>query len=310
MNRADLIIVGGGPAGLTSAIYSARALIDTMVIEKMLPGGQPVLTSFIENYPGFPDGISGPEFAERLEAQARRFGAKIVTSQPVVEVSKVEDGFEVKTEGDSFWGKAVIIATGTSPRKLGVPGEDTFTGRGVSYCAVCDGAFYKDKVVAVVGGGDSAIVEAIYLTRFASKVYVIHRRNQLRAEKILQERAFSNPKISFIWDTVVQSIEGEKKVELLRLKNVKTGETSEIYTDGVFVYIGSIPNSSMVKGLVELDESGFIITDNLMRTNIPGIFAAGDVRNTTFRQLATAVGDGAIAANTAEKYLGELSWRH
>ncbi len=310
MNRADLIIVGGGPAGLTSAIYSARALIDTMVIEKMLPGGQPVLTSFIENYPGFPDGISGPEFAERLEAQARRFGAKIVTSQPVVEVSKVEDGFEVKTEGDSFWGKAVIIATGTSPRKLGVPGEDTFTGRGVSYCAVCDGAFYKDKVVAVVGGGDSAIVEAIYLTRFASKVYVIHRRNQLRAEKILQERAFSNPKISFIWDTVVQSIEGEKKVELLRLKNVKTGEISEIYTDGVFVYIGSIPNSSMVKGLVELDESGFIITDNLMRTNIPGIFAAGDVRNTTFRQLATAVGDGAIAANTAEKYLGELSWRH
>ena len=310
MNRADLIIVGGGPAGLTSAIYSARALVDTIVIEKMLPGGQPILTTFIENYPGFPDGISGPEFAERLEAQARRFGAKIVTSQPVVEVSKVEDGFEVKTEGDSFWGKAVIIATGTSPRKLGVPGEDTFTGRGVSYCAVCDGAFYKDKVVAVVGGGDSAIVEAIYLTRFASKVYVIHRRNQLRAEKILQERAFSNPKISFIWDTVVQSIEGEKKVELLRLKNVKTGETSEIYTDGVFVYIGSIPNSSMVKGLVELDESGFIITDNLMRTNIPGIFAAGDVRNTTFRQLATAVGDGAIAANTAEKYLGELSWRH
>jgi len=280
------------------------------VIEKMLPGGQPILTTFIENYPGFPDGISGPEFAERLETQARRFGAKIIVSQPVVEVSKVEDGFEVKTEGDSFWGRAVIIATGTSPRKLGVPGEDTFTGRGVSYCAVCDGAFYKDKVVAVVGGGDSAIVEAIYLTRFASKVYVIHRRNQLRAERILQESAFSNPKISFIWDTVVQSIEGEKKVELLRLKNVKTGEISEIYTDGVFIYIGSIPNSSMVKGLVELDENGFIITDNLMRTSVPGIFAAGDVRNTTFRQLATAVGDGAIAANTAEKYLGELSWRH
>jgi thioredoxin reductase (NADPH) len=310
MNRADLIIVGGGPAGLTSAIYSARALIDTILIEKMLPGGQPILTTFIENYPGFPDGISGPEFAERLETQARRFGAKIIVSQPVVEVSKVEDGFEVKTEGDSFWGRAVIIAPGTSPRKLGVHGEDTFTGRGVSYCAVCDGAFYKDKVVAVVGGGDSAIVEAIYLTRFASKVYVIHRRNQLRAERILQERAFSNPKISFIWDTVVQSIEGEKKVELLRLKNVKTGEISEIYTDGVFIYIGSIPNSSMVKGLVELDENGFIITDNLMRTSVPGIFAAGDVRNTTFRQLATAVGDGAIAANTAEKYLGELSWRH
>jgi len=310
MNRAEIIIIGGGPAGLTSAIYSARALIDTIVIEKMLPGGQPILTTFIENYPGFPDGISGPEFAERLESQARKFGAKIIASQPVIEVSKIEDGFIVKTESDSFEGRAVIIATGTSPRKLGVPGEDVFTGKGVSYCAVCDGAFYKDKIVAVVGGGDSAIIEAIYLTRFASKVYVIHRRNQLRAEKILQERAFSNPKISFIWDTVVQSIEGEKKVELLKLKNVKTGEASELHIDGVFVYIGNTPNSSIVKDLVNLDENGYIITDSFMRTNVPGLFAAGDVRSNTFRQLATAVGDGAIAANSAEKYLGELAWKH
>ncbi|MBC7321047.1 thioredoxin-disulfide reductase [bacterium] len=309
MNKADLIIVGGGPAGLTSAIYSARALIDTIVIEKMLPGGQPILTTFIENYPGFPEGISGPEFAERLESQARRFGARIITSQPVKEVLRVDSGFEIKTEEESFFCNAVIIATGTSPRKLNVPGEDTFTGRGVSYCAVCDGAFYKDKVVAVVGGGDSAIVEAIYLTRFASKVYVIHRRDQLRAEKILQERAFANSKISFIWNTVVQSIEGEKKVELLKLKNVKTEEVSELSVDGIFVYIGSTPNSSIVKDLVEMDENGFIITDNFMRTNIPGLFAAGDVRSNTFRQLATAVGDGAIAANSAEKYLGELSWK-
>lgn len=309
MTKADLVIVGGGPAGLTSAIYSARALIDTIVIEKMLPGGQPILTTYIENYPGFPEGISGPEFAERLESQARRFGARIVTSQPVTNISKVEDGFEIKTEGESFFAKAVIVATGTSPRKLNIPGEVEFTGRGVSYCAVCDGAFYKDKVVAVVGGGDSAIDEAIYLTRFASKVYVIHRRNQLRAEKILQERAFSNPKISFIWDTVVENIEGSKKVELLRLKNVKTEETSELKVDGIFVYIGSIPNSSIVKDIANLDENGFIITDNYMRTNVPGLFAAGDVRNTNLRQLATAVGDGAIAANSAEKYLGELSWK-
>lgn len=309
MNQAELIIVGGGPAGLTSAIYSARALIDTVVIEKMLPGGQPILTSFIENYPGFPEGISGPELAERLESQARRFGAKIITSKPVEEVLRVDDGFEIKTEEESFFSKAVIIATGTSPRKLNVPGEDTFIGKGVSYCAVCDGAFYKDKVVAVVGGGDSAIVEAIYLTRFASKVYVIHRRDQLRAEKILQERAFANSKITFIWNTVVQGIEGGKKVELLKLKDVKTEEVSDLPIDGLFVYIGSIPNSSMVRNLVELDENGFIVTDNSMRTNIPGLFAAGDVRSNTFRQLATAVGDGAIAANSAEKYLGEMIWK-
>ena len=309
MTEVELIIVGGGPAGLTSAIYSARALIDTLVIEKMLPGGQPVLTTFIENYPGFPEGISGPELAERLEAQAGKFGAKIITSRPVLNISRKEEGFEVKTESNSFWGKAVIVATGTSPRKLNVPGEEEFTGRGVSYCAVCDGAFYRDRVVAVVGGGDSAMDESIYLTRFASKVFVIHRRNQLRAEKILQERAFSNPKISFIWDTVVQSIEGDRKVELLKLKNVKTGEISELKVDGIFVYIGSTPNSSMVKDLVDLDENGFIITDNCMKTSVPGLFAAGDVRNTNFRQLATAIGDGAIAANSAERYLGELSWK-
>lgn len=309
MTKADLVIVGGGPAGLTSAIYSARALIDTIVLEKMLPGGQPILTTYIENYPGFPEGISGPEFAERLESQARRFGAKIIASQPVTSILRREDGFEINTESESFFAKAVIVATGTSPRKLNIPGEAEFTGRGVSYCAVCDGAFYRDKVVAVIGGGDSAIDEAIYLTRFASKVFVIHRRNQLRAEKILQERAFSNPKISFIWDTVVQSIEGSKRVELLKLKNVKTEELSELRVDGVFIYIGSIPNSSMVKDIVDLDENGFIITDSYMRTNIPGLFAAGDVRNTSLRQLATAVGDGAIAANSAEKYLGELSWK-
>ncbi|MCX7796909.1 MAG: thioredoxin-disulfide reductase [bacterium] len=310
MNEADLVIVGGGPAGLTSAIYASRALIDTVVIEKMLPGGQPILTTFIENYPGFPDGISGPEFAERLESQAKKFGARIVTSQPVREVLQVDNGFEIKTEEETFFAKAVIIATGTSPRKLNVPGEDTFTGRGVSYCAVCDGAFYKDKVVAVVGGGDSAIVEAIYLTRFASKVYVIHRRDQLRAEKILQERAFSNSKITFVWNTVVQSIDGNRRVELLKLRNVKTEEISELPVDGIFIYIGSTPNSSMVRNLVELDENGFIITDNFMKTKTPGLFAAGDVRSNTFRQLATAVGDGAIAANSAEKYLGELIWKH
>ena len=309
MTEVELIIVGGGPAGLTSAIYSARALIDTLVIEKMLPGGQPVLTTFIENYPGFPEGISGPELAERLESQAGKFGAKIITSRPVLNISRREEGFEIKTEMESFLGKAVIVATGTSPRKLNVPGEEEFTGRGVSYCAVCDGAFYRDRVVAVVGGGDSAMDESIYLTRFANKVFVIHRRNQLRAEKILQERAFSNPKISFIWDTEVQSIEGDRKVELLKLKNVKTGEISELKVDGIFIYIGSTPNSSMVKDLVELDKNGFIITDNCMKTSVPGLFAAGDVRNTNFRQLATAIGDGAIAANSAERYLGELSWK-
>ncbi|MGC8716794.1 MAG: thioredoxin-disulfide reductase [bacterium] len=310
MERSDLVIIGGGPAGLTAAIYTSRALIETLVIEKMLPGGTPVLTTFIENYPGFPEGISGPDFAERLEAQAERFGTKIISSRPVTRIIKDEDGFQIETEDGVFLAKAVIVATGTSPRELNVPGEKEFTGRGVSYCAVCDGAFYRDKVVAVVGGGDSAIDEAIYLTRFTSKVYVIHRRAQLRAEKILQERAFSNPKINFIWDTIVKEIRGDKKVEKIKLSNVKTQEETELEVEGIFIYIGSIPNSSIVKGLVQLDENGYVITDTMMRTNVPGIFAAGDVRNTAFRQLATAVGDGAIAANSAERYLGELLWKH
>lgn len=309
MEKSDLVIIGGGPAGLTAAIYSSRALIETLVIEKMLPGGQPVLTTYIENYPGFPEGISGVEFAQRLESQAEKFGTKIITSNPVSRLLKVEEGFQIETEGETFLAKAVIVATGTSPRKLDVPGEKEFIGRGVSYCAVCDGAFYKDKVVAVVGGGDSALDEAIYLTRFASKVYLIHRRVQLRAEKILQERAFSNPKINFIWDTVVKGIEGNRKVERLRLLNVKSQEETELSADGIFIYIGTIPNSSIVKDLVQLDENGYIITDAMMRTNILGIFAAGDVRNTVFRQLATVVGDGAIAANSAEKYLGEIRWK-
>jgi thioredoxin reductase (NADPH) len=310
MEKSDLVIIGGGPAGLTAAIYTSRALIETLVIEKMLPGGTPVLTTYIENYPGFPEGISGPDFAQRLESQAEKFGAKIISSKPVIRLLKSEYGFQIETEDGDFLAKAVIVATGTSPRELNVPGEKEFTGRGVSYCAVCDGAFYRDKIVAVVGGGDSAVAEAIYLTRFASKVYLIHRRAQLRAEKIFQERAFSNPKISFIWDTVVKKIEGNKKVERLRLSNVKTQEETDLEAEGVFIYIGSNPNSSIVKDLVQLDENGYIITDTMMRTNIPGIFAAGDVRNTVFRQLATAVGDGAIAAISAEKYLEEVLWKH
>jgi len=309
MNKSELVVIGGGPAGLTAAIYASRALIETLVIEKMLPGGQPALTTYIENYPGFPEGVSGVEFAQRLESQAEKFGAKIITSKPVSRVIQVEDVFQIETEDETFLAEAIIVATGTSPRKLDIPGEKEFVGRGISYCAICDGAFYKDKVVAVVGGGDSAVDEAIYLTRFASKVYLIHRRAQLRAEKILQERAFSNPKISFIWDTIVKSIEGNKKVEKLRLLNVKNQEEMELGVDGIFVYMGSIPNSSIVKDLMQLGENGYIITDAMMRTNVPGIFAAGDVRNTVLRQLATAVGDGAIAANSAEKYLREILWK-
>ena len=309
MNKSELVVIGGGPAGLTAAIYASRALIETLVIEKMLPGGQPALTTYIENYPGFPEGVSGVEFAQRLESQAEKFGAKIITSKPVSRVIQVEDVFQIETEDETFLAEAIIVATGTSPRKLDIPGEKEFVGRGISYCAICDGAFYKDKVVAVVGGGDSAVDEAIYLTRFASKVYLIHRRAQLKAEKILQERAFSNPKISFIWDTVVKSIEGNKKVEKLRLLNVKNQEEMELGVDGIFVYMGSIPNSSIVKDLMQLGENGYIITDAMMRTNVPGIFAAGDVRNTVLRQLATAVGDGAIAANSAEKYLREILWK-
>lgn len=304
----DVAIIGGGPAGLTAAIYASRALLKTVVFEKLGPGGQAALTNLIENYPGFPDGINGFELAQKMEEQARNFKAKFET----VDIKSIrrEDKmncFVLVSDGIEFMAKSVIIATGTTPRRLGIPGENEFWGRGISTCATCDGALYRDKIVAVVGGGDSALDEGIFLTRFVSKVFIIHRRNELRAVKILQQRAMQNPKIEFIFDTIVEEVIGDNRIRKLRLRNVKTGEVSFLDVDGMFIYIGLLPNTDFLKETgIQMDENGYIITNDRMETNIPGIFAAGDCRVKSLRQVATAIGDGAIAANTAEKYVEKL----
>jgi thioredoxin reductase (NADPH) len=301
----DVIIIGGGPAGLTAGLYSGRAKLKSLIIEKGLTGGLVTTTEWVENYPGFEEGILGAELAQKMEKQATRFGAEIkqgaVTGISVNEKIKkvlLEDGSEIES-------RSIILATGAHPRYLKVPGEDEFRGRGVSYCATCDGAFFKGETIAVVGGGDSAVQEAIFLTKFAEKVYIIHRRDTLRAEKILQERAFNNPKIEMVWDSVVEKIEGENGVSKLHVKNVKSEEMSAIDVQGVFIYIGYNPNTEFLAGLANLDGENYLVTDANMNTSSTGIYAAGDVRAKPLKQIATAVGDGAIAAMAAEKYIEE-----
>ena len=299
----DVIIIGGGPAGLTAGIYVKRAMLNALLLERTGIGGQIIITDLIENFPGFTE-ISGGDLARKFEEHAAKFGLE---TKSMVEVTGIEDRGDTKlvrtTEGD-FETKAVIIATGTTPRKLGARGEINFTGRGVSYCATCDGFFFRDKVVVVVGGGDSAITEAIYLTKMAKKVIIVHRRDKLRAEKINQEHAFANPKISFVWDSVVEEIAGKQVVERVLVRNVKTNQVSEIKADGVFIYVGLIPNTGFVN--VEKDEGGFIVPYPGQATSVKGIFVAGDCRVTPLRQIATAVGDGAIAAVSAERYIEGL----
>jgi thioredoxin reductase (NADPH) len=302
----DVIIVGGGPAGLTAGLYTARARLKCLLIERGLVGGLVTTTELIENYPGFEDGIMGAELAQKMQAQATKFGLEII--QDTVKRISISDNKikEIHLEsGKTLSARAVIIATGANPRPLKVEGEDKFRGRGVSYCATCDGAFFKDEKIAVVGGGNSAIQEAIFLTKFAQKVYVIHRRDALRAVRILQERAFANPKIEFIWNSVVEKIIGDSTVKGVEIRNVKTGERSVLDVQGVFIYIGYIPNTEFITGLANLDEQNYIITDENMATSAPGIFAAGDVRAKSLKQIATAVGDGATAAVSAEKYIEE-----
>ncbi len=300
----DLIILGGGPAGLTAGLYAARARLRTLLIEKAVPGGQIATTTLVENFPGFPEGVMGPDLAERMQQQAESFGLE-TTYDEVTGVELTDVLKRVKTLEGDYLAKALIIATGADAVKLGVPGEDKLIGKGVSYCATCDGAFFKDQVIAVVGGGDSALDEGLFLTRFGSKVIVIHRRDQLRASKVLQERAFANPKMKFVWDSVVEEVIGDDEVKALRLRNVKTGESSLLDVSGVFVYIGHHPNTAPFKGLVSLDERGYVITTDKMETSVPGVFVGGDVRVNSARQAITAAGDGATAALTAEKYIAE-----
>lgn len=302
----DLVIIGGGPAGLTAGLYAARARLNILLIEKLVPGGQIISTDWIENYPGFPDGISGVDLVGKMTEQVKRFDLNIETGE-VLSLDLSGPVKEVRLDGKTIAARAVIIASGASPRKLGVPGEDTFYGKGVSFCATCDGPFYRGQKVAAVGGGDTAVQESIFLTKFAEKVYLIHRRDQLRASMILQERAFANDKIELVWDSVVTSINGKSDgVENVDLKNVKTGETKTLPVDGCFIWTGIAPNNQFVGDSLKLDEYGFVITDSKMETSVPGVFAAGDVRTTPLRQVITAAGDAAIAAVSAEHYIESL----
>jgi len=300
----DVVIVGAGPAGLASAIYAGRSQLSTVVLDRM-PGGQLLITEFIENYPGFHEGITGFELSEKFRQHAEKFGAKLEVGKSVNSVELDGELFVLKCDDGEFEGRTLIWAAGSTPRKLGVPGEAEFLGRGVSYCAVCDGAFFKDRIVAVVGGGDSALEEALYLTKFAKKVYLIHRRDKFRAVKIIQERVRKNEKIEPLLNKVVVSINGKDFVESLTLKDTVTGETSELPVDGVFIFIGNEPNVSPVIHLVDTTEQGFIITDEEMKTKTPGLFAAGDVRYKPLKQVITAASDGAVAAMSATRFLEE-----
>jgi len=302
--KYDVVIIGGGPAGLTAGLYTSRARLNSLLIEKGLVGGQVANAEWVENYPGFPEGIGGFELGQLMHQQATKYGLKTL----LAEVTGIELQGEQKvirtTEGD-FIAKAVIIAGGSERQKLGVPGEEEFTGKGVSYCATCDAAFFKEQPVAVVGGGDAAITEALYLTKFASRVTVIHRRDQLRASRILQEKALSQPKIKFRWNSTVEKIEGGDIVERIRLRQVKTGKKSALKVAGIFMSIGLKPNTDYLKSILSLDVTGLIITDEKMETEIPGIFAAGDIRHNSVRQTITAAGDGATAAIYAEKFISK-----
>ena len=298
----DLIIVGGGPAGLSAAIYALRAGLNIVLIEKMILGGMAGATFMIDNYPGFPEGVSGQELANRLQEQVKRLGLEIVWSSALA-IKKEQETFEVALDNKILTSKAIIIASGTESAKMGIPGEDEFRGKGVSYCATCDGPFYKDKNIIVVGGGNSAIEEALFLTRYASKISVVHRRDELRADKILAEKAKAHPKIYFFWRTVIEAIKGEQKVSEVILKDLKTNRNINVPIEGIFIYIGSQPNSSLVKDLVKLDKSGYIMTDNEMRTSTKGLFAAGDIRVKSLRQIVTACADGATAAEAARKFI-------
>lgn len=302
MLEKDLVIIGGGPAGYTAGLYAARADINTVLIERGMPGGQAASTEWIENFPGFPGGVGGIDLAMKMDEQARSFGLETLTSD-VEKLEKQGEEFIVYTGEEPIKAKAVILATGAKPQFLGVEGEGKFHGRGVSYCATCDGAFFRDKAVAVVGGGDAAVEEGIFLTKFASKVYLIHRRGELRATKLLQKRAMENEKIEFLWHSVVDEIVGENKVEAVKTKNVQSGEIKDVPVDGVFVYVGVRSNSELVKDLVDMDDRGYIMTNDKMETSIPGLYAAGDIRQKPLRQVVTAVADGAVAAVEVEKYL-------
>ena len=303
MTKEKVVIIGSGPAGLTAALYTARADLSPLVISGNQLGGQVSITSEVENYPGFPEGATGPGLVEQMQKQAEKFGARVLIDEVTQVDLRSGPPFRLQTYGQSFEADGVIIASGSSPRRLGVPGEEQLIGRGVSFCATCDGFFFRGKDVVVVGGGDSALEEGLFLTKFATRVRLIHRRSELRAGETLKKRAAANPKVSYIWDSVVEEVRGTGKVEGVRVKNVKTGEESELATDGVFIFVGHYPNSDLFKGQLTMDDRGYLIADKLMMTSAPGVFAAGEIQDPVFRQVASSVGQGCAAAISLERWL-------
>ncbi|MBI2996549.1 MAG: thioredoxin-disulfide reductase [Candidatus Melainabacteria bacterium] len=302
----DIVIIGGGPAGLAAGLYASRGNMKTVILEKLIPGGQLNNTTDVENYPGM-NHITGPQIAQAMEEQTKRFGCEIISNCEIFNIDLASEEKIVESDKGIFKSKVLIIATGSEYRKLGVKGEKEYSGKGVSYCAVCDGAFFKDKELVVVGGGDSAVEEGIFLTKFASKVTIVHRRDKFRAEKIIQDRAFKNSKINVIWNTTVPEIKGDgNTVTSVRLKNVVTNEEKDFKCDGVFIYIGLDPNTELFKGKVKMDEGGKIITNERMETNVPGVYAAGDVRETPLKQAVTAASDGSLASTMAIGYIERL----
>jgi thioredoxin reductase (NADPH) len=303
-DQYDVIIIGSGPAGFTAGVYTSRAKLKVLIITGSLPGGQLMTTSEVENYPGFPNGIFGPELMMNMRQQAERFGTTIIDDE-VVKVNFKNHPFRISTHSESFEGRAILLCTGASPRKLGINGEEEFGGRGVSYCATCDGPFFKGEEIAVIGGGDTAIEEATFLTKFGKSVKIIHRRDFLRASKILQEKAFENSKIQIIWNHIVTGISGNKKIESIDIKDLTTGMTSNLSVGGLFVAIGHEPNTSIFKDQLELDDKGYVVLKENTKTSVEGIFAAGDVHDYRYRQAVTAAGFGCMAALDVEKWLSE-----
>jgi thioredoxin reductase (NADPH) len=304
----DTIILGGGPAGLTAGLYATRGGMKTLLVEKEVSGGQAATTDWVDNYPGFHEGISGIELSQRMEEHAVRFGLEIINAEAkaLQSLEGERPAFRITTDQGNFEGLSIILSPGAHWNELGVPGEAEFRGKGVSYCATCDGPFFQDQDVVVVGGGDTAVEEGTYLTKMARKVTIVHRRDRLRATAIIQKRAFDNPKIDFIWNAVVEGIEGDMGVERLRLKDVSTGDSWERPCDGVFIFIGMVPNTQFLKGVVEMDDRGYILSDEDMRTSVEGIFACGDARKKLLRQIVTACGEGATAAFAAQHYVEHL----
>jgi len=304
----DVVIIGGGPAGFTAGMYATRSGMTTLLIEKLVAGGQAATTEWVDNYPGFPEGISGPELSHKFEEHALRFGLQVLNE----EVLKIEFSdapgtpFRVITDQSDHQALSIIVSVGADWNKLGVPGEDKFRGMGVSYCATCDGPFYQDQEVVVVGGGDTAVEESTYLTKIVSRLTLVHRRDRLRAAKIIQDRAFADPKIEFVWNTIVEAIEGESSVEKVRLKNLTTGRVWEKQCAGIFIFAGTVPNTGFLKGILDMDDRGYILTDEDMRTSVTGIFACGDARKKLLRQIVTACGEGATAAFSAGHYVNEV----